>query len=490
MTVLPDAPRALAARRVFVDGAFRSALVRIEGGRIAAIEAYDPDAAAPASGIPDLGDVTSSGITVLPDHLTLLPGLVDSHVHLDEPGRTDWEGFETGTAAAAAGGITTIVDMPLNSVPVTTTPEALAEKRAATVGKLAVDIAYWGGAVPENLGSLAELAAAGVVGFKCFLSPSGIDEFGHLDAEKLEIALAELAGFDGLLIAHAEDPAHLHDAPTLGPHYEAFLASRPPESERAAIRLVIETARRTGARAHIVHVSDGGALDDIRAAKAEGVRRTIETCPHYLTLRAEDVPDAAGQFKCCPPIRDAANQDLLWQGVVDGTIDAIVSDHSPSTLELKKQGDGDFALAWGGISGLQTGFSAIWTAARARGIPLETILPLMTTGPARIAGLGAAGQIVVGAPAHFAVVDLDATYTVRAAELQYRNKMSPWDGRELAGVVEGTYLAGDLIYTPATGVTSRAGHEILAVRTDAHPAESADASISAGAASRVEEMHP
>lgn len=457
MTALPDAPRALAARRVFIDGAFRSAVVRIADGRIAAIEPYDPDAGAPAS-----------GITVLPDHLSLLPGLVDSHVHLDEPGRTDWEGFETGTAAAAAGGVTTIVDMPLNSVPVTTTPDALADKRAAAIGKLAVDVAYWGGAVPENLGSLAELAAAGVVGVKCFLSPSGIDEFGHLDAAQLEAALAELALFDGLLIAHAEDPAHLHDAPTLGPRYDAFLASRPPESERAAIRLVIDAARRTGARAHIVHVSDGAALADIRAAKAEGVRLTIETCPHYLTLRAEDVPDAAAQFKCCPPIRDGANQDLLWQGVMDGTIDAIVSDHSPSTIALKQQGGGDFALAWGGISGLQTGFSAVWTAARARGIPLEVILPVMTTGPARIAGLGAAGQIVVGAPAHFAVVDLDATYTVRAAELQYRNKMSPWDGQELAGVVAGTYLAGDLIFTPETGVTARAGREILAVRTGAH----------------------
>jgi allantoinase len=479
MTALPAAPSALAARRVFIDGAFRSALLRIEDGRISAVEEYDPDAAGPAS-----------GVTVLPDHLTLLPGLVDSHVHLDEPGRTDWEGFETGTAAAAAGGVTTIVDMPLNSVPVTTTPEALAEKRAATAGKLAVDIAYWGGAVPENLGSLAELAAAGVVGFKCFLSPSGIDEFGHLDAEKLEAALAELATFNGLLIAHAEDPAHLHDAPTLGPHYEAFLASRPPESERAAIRLVIEAARRTSARAHIVHVSDGGALDDVRAAKADGVRLTIETCPHYLTLRAEDVPDAAGQFKCCPPIRDEANQDLLWQGVVDGTIDAIVSDHSPSTLALKQQGDGDFALAWGGISGLQTGFSAIWTAARTRGIPLETILPLMTTGPARIAGLGAAGRIVVGAPAHFAVVDLEATHTVRAAELQYRNKMSPWDGHELAGVVLGTYLSGALIYTPETGVTSRAGREILTVRRVAGPADAVSARVPGTAMTRVEEMHP
>ena len=467
MTALPEAPRALAARRVFIDGAVRPAVIHVEHGRVSSIQDYDPDAQAPAS------------VTVLPDHLTVLPGLVDSHVHLDEPGRTEWEGFETGTAAAAAGGIATIVDMPLNSVPVTTTPAALAEKRDAAVGKLAVDVAYWGGAVPENLGSLAALADAGVVGFKCFLSPSGIDEFGHLDAADLEVALTELAAFDGLLIAHAEDPAHLHDAATLGPRYDAFLASRPPESERAAIRLVIETARRTGARAHIVHVSDGGALDDIRAAKADGVRLTIETCPHYLTLRAEDVPDAAGQFKCCPPIRDAANQDLLWQGVLDGTVDAIVSDHSPSTVELKQQGGGDFALAWGGISGLQTGFSAIWTEARARGIALEAIVPLMTTGPARIAGLaGGVGRIEVGAPAHFAVVDLEATSTVRAADLEYRNKMSPWDGRVLSGVIEGTYLRGRLVYTPATGVTVRAGRDILSpttMATGTPPPAAADA---------------
>ena len=485
MTVLPGAPRAIAARRVFVDGAFRSALVRIERGRIVAIEEHEPDAVAHASG------GSPSAVTLIPDHLSVLPGLVDSHVHLNEPGRTDWEGFETGTAAAAAGGVTTIVDMPLNSVPVTTSPAALAAKRAATEGKLAVDIAYWGGAVPENLGSLAELAAAGVVGVKCFLSPSGIDEFGQLDGAQLEAALAELAEFDGLLIVHAEDPAHLH-ALDSGSGYDAFLASRPPESERAAIRLVIEAARRTGARAHIVHVSDGGALEDIRAAKAAGVHLTIETCPHYLTLRSEDLPDAAAEFKCCPPIRDGANQDRLWQGVIDGTIDAIVSDHSPSTAALKQQG-GDFARAWGGISGLQTGFSAIWTAARARGIPIEAVLPLMTTGPARIAGLRWAGQIVVGAPAHFAVVDLGATYTVRAPELQYRNKMSPWHGHELAGVVEGTYLSGDLVYTPAAGVTRRAGREILAVHTAARSADSADASTTTAATAavpRIEERYP
>ncbi|WP_159500363.1 allantoinase AllB [Microbacterium sp. 18062] len=441
MTSSPSA--AFAARRVFLGGRFAPATVRVDGGRIAAIDAFDPDAD-----------------TVLPDDAVLLPGLVDSHVHLDEPGRTEWEGFATGTAAAAAGGVTTLLDMPLNSDPVTTTPAALAAKRAAAAGKLAVDVGYWGGAVPENLGSLRELADAGVVGFKCFLSPSGIDEFGYLDAVGLDRALTELAAFDGLLIVHAEDPAHLHADGPLGVHYRDFLASRPPESERDAIRLVIETARRTGARVHIVHVSDGTALEDVRAAKAEGVRITVETCPHYLTLDAADVPDGGGAFKCCPPIRDRANQDLLWAGVVDGAIDAIVSDHSPSTVALKSEPD--FGLSWGGIAGLQTGLSAVHTAARARGIPLERILPLMTTGPARIAGLGGLGRIEAGLPAHLAVFRPDETFTVRAEALEYRNPMSPWDGRTLTGIVDTTYLRGESVYRRGDGVLVRSGRELLA----------------------------
>ncbi|MFI8592888.1 allantoinase AllB [Microbacterium sp. NPDC078428] len=451
MTALPDAPRAFAARRVWIDGVFRPALLRIEDGRIAAIDPLDPAAA-----LPDGFDVVA-----LPDEAVLLPGLVDSHVHLDEPGRTEWEGFETGTAAAAAAGITTIVDMPLNSDPVTTTVAALAIKREATRGKLAVDVAYWGGAVPENLGSLAALAAAGVVGFKCFLSPSGIDEFGNLDAAHLEAALAEIAAFDGLLIVHAEDPAHLHGDGALGPYYDTFLATRPPESEREAIRRVIDAARRTGARAHVVHVSDAGSLADVRAAKAEGVRLSIETCPHYLTLASDDVPDAAAEFKCCPPIRDAANQDLLWQGVVDGTIDAIVSDHSPSTAEMKNQGGGDFGLAWGGISGLQTGFASVWTEAKRRGIPLAALLPLFTTGPAKVAGLAGAGTIAVGGPAHLAVFAPEEGFTVDAAALEYRNKMSPWHGRALVGVTEATYLAGRRVFARGRGVLARGGREIL-----------------------------
>ncbi|MFG6444482.1 allantoinase AllB [Microbacterium sp. P07] len=443
MTAFSASPASVAANRVWTGAAFEPATVRIADGVIAAIDVFDSRA--------DL---------VLDDGRMLLPGLVDSHVHLDEPGRTEWEGFATGTAAAAAGGVTTVLDMPLNSVPVTTSVEALAAKRAAAERKLAVDVGYWGGAVPENLGRLAALDAAGVVGFKCFLSPSGIDEFGHLDAVQLEAALGEIARLGSILIVHAEDPAHLHADGPLGEQYADFVASRPPQSELEAIVTVIEASRRTRGRAHIVHVSDGGALDAVRAAKADGVPLTVETCPHYLTLRAEDVPAGAAQFKCCPPIRDAANQDLLWQGVLDGTIDAIVSDHSPSTPDLKSSSD--FGLSWGGISGLQTGFRAVYTEALRRGIAIERLLPLFTTGPARIGGLGGRGRLAAGEPAHLVAFDPDAAHPVDAAKLEYRNKMSPWHGQTLRGAVEATYVHGGLAYSATDGVAERRGREILA----------------------------
>lgn len=431
----------IAARRVFLDGAFAAATVRILEGRIAAVTAFD-----------DAADI------VIDDRRVLLPGLVDTHVHLNEPGRTDWEGFETGTAAAAAGGVTTLVEMPLNSIPVTTTLEALATKRAAASGKLAVDVAYWGGAVPENLGRLGALLSAGVVGVKCFMAPSGIDEFGHLDARQLERALAELELVDGLLIVHAELEEHLTEAS--GPVFTDFVASRPPASEVEAVRLVIAAARRTGARAHIVHVGAAEALNLIRRAKADGVRITAETCPHYLALCAEDVPDGAGRFKCCPPIRDASNQDQLWQGVLDGTIEAIVSDHSPATADLKN--DPDLGTAWGGIAGVQTGLAAVWTEAMRRGIALETILPRFTTGPAAIVRLADRGVIAPGAPAHLAVFDPDVEYILRADDLQYRHRMSPWQDARLRGAVTDTYLHGRRIWTRETGLTARTGQEIIA----------------------------
>lgn len=424
------------AGRVFDGTAFVPAAVVVEDGLIVAV--LDEDAS-----VADAAEVRVAADAVL------LPGLVDSHVHVNEPGRTEWEGFGSATRAAAAGGVTTIVDMPLNSIPPTTTAAALEIKRAAAAASAHVDVGFWGGAVPENLGELAPLHDAGVYGFKCFLAPSGVDEFGHLDREQLRRAMGEIAALGSRLIVHAEDPELLGADGALGRGYDAFLASRPATSEASAIDAVIEAARASGGRAHILHLSDARSLPAIRAARADGVDLTVETCPHYLTIIAEEIPDGASEFKCCPPIRDASNRDLLWQGVVDGTIDAIVSDHSPSTVELKRTGDGDFGLAWGGISGLQVGLSAVWTEARDRGIPLETILPLFTTGPAAVAGLDAVGRIAVGAPAHLAVFAPDDVVRVDARELRHRNPISAYDGRVLSGRVRRTWLRGRVVFDAA-----------------------------------------
>lgn len=424
------------AARAWIDGRFQPAQIRVEDGVIVAV--------GPVSGAPRRA-------VVVPDDAVLLPGLVDSHVHVNEPGRTEWEGFTSATLAAAAGGVTTIVDMPLNSLPPTTTAEALAIKKAAAAPSAFVDVGFWGGAVPDNLGALAPLHAAGVFGFKCFLSPSGVDEFPHLDRAQLLAAMTEIAALGSRLIVHAEDPALLAADGPLGRSYDAFLASRPAASEQSAIDAVIDAARRTGARAHILHLSDARALPAIAAAKADGVALTVETCPHYLTIAAEEIPDGASEFKCCPPIREASNRDLLWGGILDGTIDAIVTDHSPSTVDLKTTGDGDFGLAWGGIAGLQVGFSAVWTEARRRGIPLEAIVPLFTTGPARVAGLDGAGVIEVGAPAHLTVFGLDDPMTVEARRLRHRNPITAYDGREFAGRVRRTWLHGQSVFDASEG---------------------------------------
>ena len=425
------------AGRAWIGGEFRPADVTFDDGVVTRVD--EPAGAA-------------GGATIVPDDAVLLPGLVDSHVHVNEPGRTEWEGFRSATLAAAAGGVTTIVDMPLNSIPPTTTVEALEIKRAAAAASAHIDVGFWGGAVPENLGRLAPLHEAGVYGFKCFLSPSGVDEFGHLDRAQLAAAMDEIAALGSRLIVHAEDPALLHKAGALGRGYDAFLASRPAASEASAIDAVIAEARRTGARAHILHLSDARSLPAIRAAKAEGVALTVETCPHYLTIAAEEIPDGAAEFKCCPPIRDSANRDLLWAGVADGTIDVIVSDHSPSTIALKRAGGGDFGLAWGGIAGLQVGLSAVWTEARDRGIPFETIVPLYTTGPARVAGLDGAGVIEVGGPAHFTVFGLDDPFAVHADELLHRNPITAYDRRVFSGRVRRTWLRGQTAYdVPAGG---------------------------------------
>ncbi len=434
--------------RALVEGAgggpaaFADVEVGVAAGRIAEI--------APAG-----RGLTGAQVVDLEAGTVLLPGLVDTHVHINEPGRTEWEGFASATGAAAAGGVTTLLDMPLNSIPPTTTPENLAVKRAAAEGAAQVDVGFWGGAVPENLGALRTLHDAGVFGFKCFLAPSGVDEFGHLDVPQLNAALDELAAFDGLLIVHAEDPHVLHAHQNAGgPHYDDYVASRPEEAERAAIAHVIEGVRRTGARAHILHLSAASALPELRAARAEGLPITVETCPHYLSFAAEGIPDAATQYKCAPPIRDEANRDALWQALIDGDIDIVVTDHSPSTTALKFAGSGDFAAAWGGIAGLQLGLSAVWTAAAARGIPLETVVGWMSRATARFAGLDTKGRIAVGADADLVAFAPDARRTIHASELLHKNPVTAFDGAELRGEVRTTWLAGAVV-TPGGAPTGR-----------------------------------
>jgi allantoinase len=431
----------LRADQAWVDGAFRPAAVVVHDGRVSAVLPVDALVA------------TRDDLRVADGHV-LLPGFVDTHVHVNEPGRTEWEGFASATRAAALGGVTTIIDMPLNSIPATTTVDALDVKRASARGRVAVDVGFWGGAVPDNAGSLGALHDAGVFGFKCFTAPSGVDEFPHLDPEQLRAVIAEVAAIDSLLIVHAEDPDHLvaHDA--LGGRYRDFLATRPADAERSAIARVIDGARDTGARVHVLHLSDAGALPMIRAAKDDGVRITVETCPHYLAFESGSIPDGATAYKCCPPIRDDANRDALWEGLLDGTIDMVVSDHSPSTADLKTD---DWGLAWGGIAGLQVGFRAVWTEASRRGIPLERLLPAFTTGPAALAGFTDRGRIAVGALAHLAVLDPAATDVIEVSGLEHRNPVSAFDGLQARGRITETWLRGRRVASAADGVTEVAG---------------------------------
>lgn len=413
------------SRRVALPEGIRPAAIAVRDGRIVALADYNT--VLPAATITDLAD------------LVVLPGLVDSHVHVNEPGRTEWEGFATATKAAAAGGVTTVVDMPLNSLPPTVTVADLATKRAAADGQCHVDVAFWGGAIPGNLDSLRPLHEAGVVGFKCFLSPSGVPEFPPLTLDEIDKVMRELASFDGLLIVHAEDPARLGE-PVDG-SYRAFLNSRPGAAESSAVQQIIALAEATGTRTHILHVSAADCLEPLAAAQARGVRITAETCPHYLTLSAAQAYTTA--FKCCPPIRDAANQDALWQGLADGVLSCVVSDHSPCPPAMK---EGDFASAWGGISSLQIGLPAVWTAARARGFGLADVVRWMAAAPADLAGLRRKGRIAVGCDADLVAFDPAASFTVEPISLAHKNPITPYGGRELLGVVHSTWLGGRVVW--------------------------------------------
>ncbi|WP_238420451.1 allantoinase AllB [Gordonia sp. 'Campus'] len=420
--------------------------IGIRDGRVVAIEPL-------GSGL------VGAEVIELADDQVMIPGLVDTHVHVNEPGRTEWEGFDSATRAAAAGGVTTLIDMPLNSIPPTVNVDALAEKRAAAQGKTHIDVGFWGGAIPGNEDNLRGLHDAGVFGFKCFLLHSGVDEFPHLTADEMEADMAKLAEFDSLMIVHAEDSRAIDKAPSPeGDEYQRFLASRPRGAENLAIAEVIERARWTGVRAHVLHLSSSDALPMLESAKRDGVKITVETCPHYLTLLAEEVPNGATAFKCCPPIREAGNRELLWEGLLAGTIDCIVSDHSPSTVDLKDPENGDFGVAWGGVASLQLGLSLIWSEAKKRGIDLPQVIEWMASKPADLAGLPTKGRIALGCDADFAIFEPESAQIVDVNRLHHKNPVSPYDGRALAGVVTGTWVRGQKVdFETARGRMLRRG---------------------------------
>ncbi|PPQ67319.1 hypothetical protein CVT25_005903 [Psilocybe cyanescens] len=396
----------------------------------------------------------------------VLPGLVDAHVHLNEPGRTDWEGFWTGTRAAASGGITTLVDMPLNSLPPTTTVPNLEAKRQASLGQCHTDVAFWGGVIPGNQEHLKPLVAAGVRGFKCFLMESGVDEFPRVNDQDLILSMKELEDTGSVLLFHAElEDGDVETNPSNPRDYSTFLSSRPQNLEINAISLVIELQKvYSNLRCHIVHLSAASALPLIRSAKSAGLPLTVETCFHYLCLSAEDIPAGHAEFKCCPPVREASNRDLLWDALKEGLINCVVSDHSPCVLSLKGLEDGDIMSAWGGISTLGLGLSLLWTEGQKRGVSLSQIIGWMSKKTADHAGLGhRKGQLKEGFDGDFVLWDQDAEFEVTKDTLQYKNKISPYEGMKLKGLVNQTYLGGKKIYDRAA-ISSAIDYKVTMVK--------------------------
>ena len=416
------------------DQAERPLAVGVIGGRVVAVE--------------PLADSGLSGRDTLElgEDAVLLPGLVDSHVHVCEPGHTEWEGFASATRAAAAGGVTTLVDMPLDSVPATVSADALAAKRRAADGQCHVDVGFWGGVIPGNTPELEPLARAGVAGFKCFLADSGAPDFPPVDVGQLTAALRALATLGRPLLVHAESArAAAATGANPGRGYAGYLASNPRGVENLAVAEVIEAARATGGHAHIVHLSSSDALPMIASAQREGVWLTAETCPHYLTLTAEEIGDGETACKCSPPVREAANRELLWAGLRARVLGMVVSDHSPCTAAMKAPDTGDFGLAWGGISSLQLGLPLVWTQARRRGAGLAQVAAWMSAAPARLAGLTAKGRIAVGYDADFCVLAPDESFVVDPGLLHHRHPATtPYAGRTLYGVVRLTVLRGQV----------------------------------------------
>ena len=427
-------------QRVVTPEGLRPASVHVANGRIVAVAGVD--AAPPGATVVDAGDAV------------VMPGVVDTHVHVNEPGRTEWEGFRTATQAAAAGGVTALVDMPLNSIPATTTLAALRTKQEAAAGQLWIDVGFWGGVVPGNAGELAAMSEAGAIGFKCFLCESGVDEFLCVDEAQLHPAMRELARIRATLLVHAEVPGPLDAAaaeqssnPPDPRRYASYLASRPRAAENEAIDLVVRLCRDTGARTHIVHHASSDALPTIAQARAAGLPLSAETCPHYLSFAAEDIPDGATAFKCAPPIRERANREQLWKALRDGILELVASDHSPCSPSLKHQELGDFQAAWGGISGLQLALSVVWTEARARGFKITDIVRWMCTAPAALAGISnRKGILAPGADADIVIFRDTETLTVAPQQVLHRHKVTPYAGRTLHGVVDSTYVRGRRVW--------------------------------------------
>jgi allantoinase len=446
-----DADLVVRGRRVLTSGGQRRASIHIRQGLITNISDFDD--------IPNDWPVVEAGESVV------MPGLVDTHVHINEPGRTEWEGFWTATQAAAASGVTTLIDMPLNSIPATTTADAYREKVAMAASGLWVDVGFWGGVVPGNASELHPLWDAGVFGFKCFLVPSGVPEFAHVTEPDLRAALPELAALAAPLLAHAELPGPIDAALQCAVagssprKYATWLASRPRESEDQAISLLLLLSREFKARVHVVHLSSSDAIVMLARAKHGLTNVTAETCPHYLTFASQEIADGATEFKCAPPIRERENRERLWAALGAGTIDLIASDHSPCPPEMKGREEGDFFRAWGGIASLQISLAAVWTEARARGYALTQVVRWMCEGPARLAGLqGKKGALAVGCDADLVLFNPDAKFRVDPERLYHRHKLSPYAGRELAGVVEATFVRGQKVFERGAFAAVPAGH--------------------------------
>jgi allantoinase len=436
---MSDAPFDLVvrSRRVVTPDGVRDAVIAVRHGRIEFVGAIDEimeDLRAFPETLVDFSD------------RVVLPGAVDVHVHVNEPGRTEWEGFATATAAAAAGGVTTIVDMPLNSSPVTTSVAALIEKQESARHQCRVDVGFHGGLVPESVERMAELAASGVLGVKTFLCDSGLDEFPATGRHDLRTAMASLAAEGLPLLAHAELDEHVGTVHQPS-DYASYLASRPRKCEHAAIRLLIETSRETGCRVHIVHLSSADALDALADARQEGVPISVETCPHYLFFDSTRIDDGNTRLKCAPPIRESENRERLWQGLLSGQIDLVASDHSPCLPAMKHLDSGDFARAWGGIASLGLGLAALWTEGRERGVTLPQLAEWTSAAPAALVGISdRKGAIAPGRDADLVIWDPDAEFAVTEETLCFRHPLSPYVGATLAGVVEKTYLRGHVVF--------------------------------------------